>query len=357
MPFNKFKQSSAELEQEIKEKLMNWKEVIQQYQVPNGKKAILQMITTFVPYVLLWVLMYFSLNWSIFLTIGIGLINVFFLVRIFIIQHDCGHQSFLKSHKLNNIIGTVCSVFSTIPYRYWAKVHNYHHGHTGQLEERNIGDINFMTVDEYRESGKWKRFGYRAFRHPLVLFIVAPLWYFLVAQRLPTLNLKGWSKVRRSQLFNNVLIASVYIGLAIILGWKKFLFIQLYLVVSFFCVSFWFFYVQHQHEETYMRWRTNWDYLLASVRGASYYKLPKVFQWLTGNIGLHHIHHLSSRIPNYNLEKCLKENPIFTKYANTLTFWDSLKTVTLKLYDEERQRMISFKEFYRMEKMSLVAVH
>ena len=153
---------------------------------------------------------------------------------------------------------------------------------------------------------------------------------------------------------NNLLIVSLYVGLALVLGWKKFLFVQLYLVISFFCVAFWFFYVQHQHEETYMRWRTNWDYLIASIRGASYYKLPKVFQWLTGNIGLHHIHHLSARIPNYNLEKCLKENPLFTKYANTLTFYDSLRTVTLKLYDEERQRMISFKEFYKMERLRMV---
>jgi len=342
-----------DLEREIKEKLKNWKEIIQEYQVPDSKKAILQLVNTFVPFIALWALMYLSIQWSVFITIALGFINVFFMVRIFIIQHDCGHQSFLKSKRWNNLVGVACSFFSTIPYKYWARVHNYHHGHTGQLEERNIGDINFITVEEYRNRGKWQRFSYRMFRHPIVLFFVAPVWYFLVSNRLPTFNLKGWRNVRKSQVINNLLIIGVYVGLALLLGWKKFLFVQLYLVISFFCVAFWFFYVQHQHEETYMRWRTNWDYLIASIRGASYYKLPKIFQWLTGNIGLHHIHHLSSRIPNYNLEKCLKENPLFTKYANTLTFWDSLKTVTLKLYDEERQRMISFKEFYRMERLRL----
>lgn len=351
MQLSDISNSKDELEREIKEKLQNWKEIIHKYQVPDNKKAVLQICTTFLPFIGLWVLMYFSLQWSIFITIAIGLINVFFMVRIFIIQHDCGHQSFLASQKLNNIVGVACSLFSTIPYKYWAKVHNYHHGHTGQLEERNIGDINFITVDEYRSRGAWGRFTYRLFRNPIVLFFIAPVYYFLVSNRFPTFNLRGWSKVRRSQVINNVMIVGLYAGLAYILGWKQFLFIQLYLVIGFFCVSFWFFYVQHQHEETYMRWRTNWDYLIASIRGASYYKLPKVFQWLTGNIGLHHIHHLSSLIPNYHLEKCLKENPLFTKYANTLTFFDSLKTVTLKLYDEERQRMISFKEFYQMERL------
>ncbi len=343
----------SELELEIKEKLKNWKQVIQDYQVPSNKKAILQLVTTFLPFIGLWVLMYFSVDWSIFVTIAIGLVNVFFLVRIFIIQHDCGHQSYFSSKKLNNVVGFICSFFSTIPFKYWAKVHNHHHGHTGQLEERNIGDINFITVSEYRSRGRWGRFSYRLFRHPIVLFFFAPLLYMTISNRYPGFKLKGWNKVRRTQVINNLMILIVYLTLGYFLGWAKFFMIQLIMVLAFYCVAFWFFYVQHQHEETYMRWRGNWDYLLASIRGASYYKLPRVFQWLTGNIGLHHIHHLSARIPNYNLEKCMKENPLFTKYAKTLTFVDSLKTVTLKLYDEEKRRMISFKEFYQMERMRL----
>lgn len=343
-----------ELETEIKEKLKNWKQIIQEYQVPDNKKAILQIVTTFLPYIGLWALMYLSLQWSVFITIGLGIINVFFLVRIFIIQHDCGHQSFLGSKRMNNVIGFLCSFFSTIPYKYWAKVHNHHHGHTGQLEERNIGDINFITVEEYRNRSRWGRFTYRLFRHPLVLFVIAPFWYLIFSNRFPSFNLRGWNKVRRTQIINNFFIAAVYVGLALLLGWKQFLFIQLILVFAFFCIAFWFFYVQHQHEETYMRWRGNWDFLLASIRGASYYKLPKVLQWLTGNIGLHHIHHLSARIPNYNLEKCLRENPLFTKYARTITLWESFKTASLKLYDEERQRMISFREYYNLEQMKLV---
>jgi omega-6 fatty acid desaturase (delta-12 desaturase) len=342
---------TAQIEKEIKEKLKNWKEMISKYQIPDHRKATIQMLNTFLPYIGLWALMYFSLNWSIWLTIPIGLVNVFFLVRIFIIQHDCGHQSFLRSSRWNNLIGVICSVFSTIPYKYWAKVHNHHHGHTGILEERDIGDINFITVEEYRKRGKWGRFRYRFFRHPLCLFIFAPFVYFTISNRFPNFNLKGWYKIRRTQVLNNVLIVGLYTGLALLLGWKKFLFIQLTLVFLFFIVAFWFFYVQHQHEDGYMRWRKNWDFLIASIRGSTYYKLPRLFQWLTGNIGIHHIHHLSARIPNYHLEKCLKENPVLTKYANVVTFWGSIKLAANKLWDEETKRMITFTEYYRMEKV------
>ena len=163
------------------------------------------------------------------------------------------------------------------------------------------------------------------------------------------------SRIRRSQIKNNAIIFVLYALLAIVLGWKQFLFIQLSIIFVFSIIAFWFFYVQHTHETSYHTWKENWDFLLASIRGSSYYKLPKLFQWLTGNIGFHHIHHLSSRIPNYNLEKCVKENPILNKYANILTFRESLKSMHIKLWDEQRMRMISFKEFYRLEKMNAFA--
>ncbi len=341
------------LEKEIQEKLNNWKDIIAEYQIPDKKKAILQLVTTFLPYLALWTLMYVTWSFSILLTIALGLVNSFFLVRIFIIQHDCGHQSFLGSKRWNNFIGWICSFFSTIPYKYWAKVHNHHHGHTGQLEERDIGDIDFLTVKEYRNRGFWGRLGYRVFRHPFVLFFFAPFWYLIFSNRMPTFKLKSWNKIRRTQVINNVLLVAFYSGLAYLLGWQRFLFIQFFVVFTFFIIAFWFFYVQHQHEEGYMRWRKNWDFLLAAIRGSTYYKLPKVMQWLTGNIGIHHIHHLSARIPNYNLEKCMKENPLFTKYANVVTFWDSVKLTANKLWDEESKRMISFAEYYRLERMRI----
>lgn len=339
-------------ELEIKDSLKNWKKIISNYQIPNTKKAVFQILSTFVPYFALWVLMYFSLSWSYWITFFLAVINSFFMVRIFIIQHDCGHQSFLKSKRWNNIIGTICSLFSSIPYKYWAKVHNHHHGHSGQLEmeDRDIGDIKFLTVEEYQQLTKWKKFKYRIFRSPVVLFGLAPLIYLTFSNRLPMFKLKGWSKVRLSQVFNNILLLALYAGLGYLLGWKQFFIIQLPIIFMFSVIAFWFFYVQHQHEETYKEWRNNWDFLIASLRGATYYKLPKPFQWLTGNIGFHHIHHLSALIPNYNLEKCAKENPLLNKYVTTITFKESLKCIFNNLWDQNRQCMISFREYNRLYK-------
>ena len=333
--------------EEIKESLANWKEIVKDYQKPDNKKAIIQIVNSFLPFLGLWVLMYFSMQWSIWITIGLGIINAFFLVRIFIIQHDCGHQSFFKSKKVNNIVGYICSFFSFIPYKYWAKVHNFHHGHSGQIEVWNIGDIPTLTVKQYSKKGFWGKLAYRIWRNPIVTFVIAPTYYLIVSNRIPTIKLNNWKLMTMNQIKNNVSIAVVYITLGFLLGWKEFLFVQFFVVFTFGIIAFWFFYVQHQHEESYKQMKENWDYLLAAIKGASYYKLPRPFQWLTGNIGIHHIHHLSSLIPNYNLEKCMKENMILSKYVTVVGFWQSLKLMSHKLWDEEKQRMISFREYAR----------
>ncbi|MEM9884807.1 MAG: fatty acid desaturase [Bacteroidota bacterium] len=343
------------IDQEIKEKLKNWKKIIKKYQQPSTKKAVIQLLNSFLPFLGLWVLMYFSLRWSYWITLGLGIINCFFLVRIFIIQHDCGHQSFLKKRSWNNAVGFACSFFSSIPYNYWSRVHSFHHGHVGQLDFRDIGDINFLTVEEFRALSPWGRFKYRIFRNPFVLFAIVPMIYMGIMLRFPFNKIKGWRDTKRKQLLNNALLLLLYVGLGFLVGWKAFLMVQIPIFWFFGIVSFWFFYVQHQHEEGYMRWKKNWDYLLAAIKGSTYYKLPRLFQWLTGNIGFHHIHHLSSRIPNYQLAKCAKDNPILQKYATTITFRESLKTVFNKLWDEQSHRMISFREFYRMERVRLNA--
>ncbi len=347
------------MEQDIKNQLKNWGKLIRKYQKPDTKKAVWQMLNTFLPFLAIWVLMYISMDYSYWITFGLGFINAFLLVRIFIIQHDCGHQSFLKSRRWNNVVGTFCSFFSTIPFEYWANIHNYHHTHTGKLEHRDIGDIDFLTFEEYRKRSKWGRFKYRVFRNPFVLFGFVPVYYMTVSNRIPSISVRRlgsmeWPKMTReriSQVINNVALAAVYISLGYFLGWGRFFLIQLQIVLVFMMIAFWFFYVQHQHEETYNRWQKNWDYLLAAIRGATYYKLPKLFMWLTGNIGFHHIHHLSSKIPNYNLEKCAKENPILQKFATVMTFRESIPLIFNKLWDEETKRMITFKEFYRLEQM------
>ena len=341
-------------DEEIREALKNWKEIIASYQTPDTAKAVGQIINSFGPYFALWVLMYFSLSWSYWITLGLACINAFFLVRIFIIQHDCGHQSFLGSKKWNNAVGFVCSFFSAIPYKYWAKVHNHHHGHSGQLEmqHRDIGDVKFLTVEEYTQLPSWRKLSYRIFRLPIFLFGIAPFVYMTISNRYPFFNLKGWRTIRISQVINNISLVAIYVSLCLFLGWKQFLMIQIPIVFIFSSIAFWFFYVQHQHEETYKEWQQNWDFLLSSLRGATYYKLPKLFQWLTGNIGFHHIHHLSSLIPNYKLEKCYRENPILNKYVTTVTFKESLKCIHNKLWDQKTQKMISFKEYKRYYKAS-----
>lgn len=340
---------------EIKESLKNWRQMIAKYQKPDSRKAIIQILNSFLPFIALWALMYISLRWSVFITLGLGLINAFFLVRIFIIQHDCGHQSFFKSRWWNNVVGKICSVFSFMPFGYWAKTHNYHHGHSGMLEVREIGDIPMLTVEEFRQRKWWGRLGYRIWRMPIVTFVIAPVYYFIVSCRFPIFKFNSLKKTLIMQLKDNFWIAVAYLVFGFTLGWAKFLIVQLMLVFFFGIISFWFFYVQHQHEYAYKEWKDNWDFLLSAIKGATYYKLPKMWQWLTGNIGIHHIHHLSSLIPNYNLEKCMNENKVLTKYVTKVSFWESLKMINNKLWDENQKKMISFTEFYRLEKARVVA--
>jgi len=339
---------------QIRDTLKNWPKIVSSYQMPDRQKAWIQVLTTFVPFICLWVLMYFSLAWSYWITLGLAVVNGFFMVRIFIIQHDCGHQSFFKMRSLNNATGLFCSLFSSIPFEYWSRSHSFHHAHCGQLEVRDIGDINTLTVKEYKELSAWRRVGYRIFRHPVVLFILGPVYYLLFNVRLPLITLKGWEKMKWSQFYNNVYLLLGYALVAFIVGWQKFFLVHIPIVVIFAIIAVWFFYVQHQHEHTYKQWKENWEYLFSSIKGSTYYKLPRVFQWLTGNIGLHHIHHLSSKIPNYNLTQCADENPILTKYVTTVGFFESLTFIFHHLWDEENQRMISFWKFNEMERAGLV---
>jgi omega-6 fatty acid desaturase (delta-12 desaturase) len=333
---------------QIKDALENWRSIVRKYQKPDTKKAIIQILNSYLPFLGILVLMYFSLDWSYFLTLGLGAINAFFLVRIFIIQHDCGHQSFLKSRKINNVIGFISSFFSTIPYRYWSRTHNLHHAHNGQLEYRGIGDVPYLTVEEYRKCSRWDKIKYRILRNPVTLFFIVPIIYLTVMLRYPLVKLKGWKKIRWAYYLNNLIILMIYGGLAMILGFEKLLLVHIPILLVFGMIAFWFFYIQHQQEDNYKEMKDNWDHLLASIRGSTYYKLPGLFRWLTGNIGLHHIHHLNSRIPNYHLQACAIENPELNRFTNILTFQQSLRCVNNKLWDAGKQKMISFREFNRI---------
>ncbi|MBP7273760.1 MAG: fatty acid desaturase [Saprospiraceae bacterium] len=327
----------------------NWKAIVQPYQKPNQKLAFVQILTSFIPFFGIWALMYYSMQVSYLLTLFLAFVNAFFLVRIFIIQHDCGHQSYLASKKWNDGIGFVCSLFSAIPYKYWAKSHNFHHGHNGRLEEdiRDIGDVSLLTVNEFKALTPWQQLRYRIYRMPIVLFVFGSLYYILLHNRLPLINKDSFKAARKSLVWSNIAIVVTYIALIAIFGWQTILKIQLPILAFFGIIAVWFFYVQHQHEYSYKQWKKDWNYVLSAIKGSTYYKLPKMFQWLTGNIGIHHIHHLSSLIPNYNLQRCKDENPILQKYVTQVTFFESLKYISHKLWDEDNQKMISFNKFYK----------
>lgn len=321
-----------------------WRQIVAKYQQPDARKSIWQIVNSFGGLFLTWALMYFSLNVGYWLTLLLAIPAAGFAVRIFIIQHDCGHGSFFKSRKANDSTGIVCSLFTLTPYRFWRKSHAIHHAHHAELEERGIGDVWTLTVDEYLAAPWWKRIAYRVFRNPFFLFGIAPAVNFLILTRFPIGGAREWRNgERESVLYTNLALAGLFAIFIAWIGVVPVLAIFLPTVVVAAAVGTWLFYVQHQFERTYWEHTPEWDYTLAAMHGSSYYRLPKVLQWFTGNIGFHHIHHLSPRIPNYNLERCHEENPLMQRVVQ-LTLWSSFKTTSLALWDEEKRRLVTFRE-------------
>lgn len=326
-------------------------ETLKEYKSMSYGKAIWQLCNTILPFIGIWIGMYWAYSYHLALFFGLGILNGFMLARIFIIQHDCGHHSFVKSTVWRDVIGFVCSIFSAMPYKYWAECHSFHHNYNGKLETRDIGDINTLTVKEYMALNRWERFKYRVFRFPVVTFFIGPVFYLLYNMRYPLVTLTSRRKSHISVWWNNLVLVGVIITLCVLFNWKIILATYFAVLYPFSVIAIWFFYVQHQHEEGYKRWNNEWDHFVSAIKGSTYYKLPAVFNWLTGNIGIHHIHHLYASIPNYNLMKCIRQNPHFNKYTTVVTFWESLKYINHKLWDEDTQRMISFREYHRVYKV------
>lgn len=319
-----------------------WGVLVAPYQTANTWQSVWQTVNSFIPFVLMWYAMYLSLAYSYWLTLALALPAAGFLVRIFIIQHDCGHGSFFNTRKVNDLLGSICGVLTMTPYLYWRKSHAIHHASAGSLEDRGVGDIYTMTVKEYLQQSRWGRLKYRLYRHPLILFVLAPTFLFLVLHRFALPESKSWKRERASVYWTNLAIAVLVIGLSLIIGLKAVLLIHLPIVIVAATMGTWLFFVQHQFEDTYYANENNWDYTLAALQGSSYYQLPKVLQWFTGNIGFHHIHHLSPRIPNYRLQKCHEENPLFQQVV-VLTLWTSLQSIFLSLWDEEQKKLVGFR--------------
>lgn len=302
-------------------------------------RASWQILTSVGAYGLLWLAMYFSLGVSWWLTVPLAVLAGGLLVRIFIIFHDCGHGSFFKSKRANNFWGVVCGVLTFTPYFRWRWQHARHHASSGNLDHRGVGDIWTLTVEEYTNASRWKRFRYRVVRNPALMFLVGPLIQILVIERLP--SDQGGARERHSVWWVNLSTLLMAIAGAAIFGVVNYLIIQLTIVLVAGAAGIWLFYVQHQFDGTYWARKADWDYERAAIEGSSYYKLPRVLQWFSGNIGFHHIHHFNPSIPNYNLERCHHSSPVFAEVP-PLTLVSSLKSLSYRLWDEPGQRLISF---------------
>lgn len=304
-------------------------------------KSSWQILNSLLPFCALWYVMFLSLNWSYWLTLLLAIPTAGFVVRLFIIQHDCGHHSFFRSRAVNDLLGGFLGLLTLTPYYLWRRSHSRHHASSGDLSHRGHGDVWVMTVEEYRNCSRLRRLQYRLCRHPLFMFLIGPSLLFLIRQRFAVGIPRTWQRERKSVHMTNLGIFMILCVAAFTIGVKAFLLVHLPIMILAAGIGSWLFFVQHQFEDTYWQAHDQWDFIRAACDGSSYYRLPRILQWFTGNIGFHHIHHLESRIPNYNLAMCYNAVPEL-RQAVTFGFWDSLKCTRLKLWDERRGRMVTF---------------
>lgn len=319
-----------------------WYRALAKYEKPDARKAVFQLLNTFVPYILLWVAMVWMLKsgLSYWLTLPLCVLAAGMQVRIFIFFHDCGHGSFLPSKRANTILGYISGILTFTPYEDWRLPHAGHHASTGDLDRRGKGDVWTMTVEEFVAAPKFVRMIYRFFRNPIILFVFGPPVMFFIIHRFPHKN--AGKRERQSVLITNLALLALICVSYFTIGLGTFLAIQIPMMTISGTVGLWLFYVQHQYEGVYWEEHEDWNPISAALDGSSYYKLPKVLQWFSGNIGLHHIHHLRPRIPNYNLQKCYDENPAL-QIEEPLTLGRSLKCMNLNLWDEKQGTLVTFK--------------
>ncbi|MGR3763140.1 fatty acid desaturase [Rossellomorea sp. NS-SX7] len=330
--------------------LKTLKKQVAPFEKGTTKESIWQLINTVIPFIILWVLAYQSLSVSYWLALVPMVIAAGFLTRIFIIFHDCTHYNFFKSRRTNRIVGTALGVITVFPFDQWGHDHTVHHATSGNLDKRGTGDIWTLTVDEYKAAPLKLRLAYRFYRNPIVMFVLGPIWVFLIKNRF---NRKGARKKERMNTYLvNILIAAVTVLLCVTVGWQQFLIVQGSIFMISGAAGIWLFYVQHTFEDSYFEEDKEWEYVLAAVEGSSYYKLPKLLQFLTGNIGYHHIHHLSPRVPNYRLEETHNSIPEL-QHVPTITLATSLTSLRFRLWDEDRKNFVSFKDVKSLTKTKI----
>lgn len=325
----------------------HWRQLLSPYAGADHRRSYTQLATSVVPFFLFWYASYRALEVSYWLTLALTVPTGAFLIRLFLIQHDCGHGSFFRSQKTADLVGFWIGVLTLTPYRYWRKTHAYHHAHSGDLDFRGFGDIDTLTVSEYYGKGRLGRLRYRLYRHPLVLLGVGGLFLFLFKHRYPWDIPRRWTRAWASVWKTNAVLAAIVAFMWLTIGLKAFVMIHLPIMLLTTSGGVWLFYVQHQFEETYWHDHDRWNYFEAGLEGSSHMALPKLLQWITASIGIHHVHHLSARIPNYRLQQCLDENPELQNVTK-ITLWDGLKTLNLSLWDEGNRRLVSFREARRL---------
>lgn len=323
------------------EKIKQLRKEVAPYAKSDLRKSVMQLINTVIPLILLWTIGYIVFPYSIALSVVCAVVAAGFVVRTFILFHDCTHGSLFKNKKANDWVGLLTGVLTSFPYKKWKREHTIHHASSSNLDKRGIGDIDMLTVDEYMEKSTLGKLGYRLYRNPIVMFGLGPIYMVLVLNRF---NRSDARKPERMNTYlTNVILLVLVVALMMAFGWQAFLAVHGVTLFIAGSLGIWLFYIQHTYEDSYFEHDHEWDYVKAAVEGSSYYKLPKLLQWVTGNIGFHHVHHLSPRIPNYALEE-VHENVKPLQQATTITIKTSLESIRFKLYDPSQKKFVSFKE-------------
>jgi omega-6 fatty acid desaturase (delta-12 desaturase) len=331
----------AEAEPRIVNERAPWRATVSKYAQPHLGRSLLAVATSAVPYLGLLVAMYFALDVSVLLTLALAPLAAGFLLRTFILFHDCTHGSLFRSKRANRWAGTFFGLLVYTPFESWGHSHAIHHATAGDLDRRGTGDVTTLTVDEYLTRSPRARLAYRLFRNPLVMFGIGPVWSLMIGPRL-------WSNSMRPRQVRSVIVTNIVLAILVgaicwLVGWQQWLLVQMPTAILAGTIGVWMFYVQHQFEDVYWESGESWGYADAALRGSSYLKLPQPFQFFTGNIGIHHVHHLSAKVPNYNLQRAHDENPIF-RDVPVLSAWDGAAAVRLKLIDPEAGRLLTWSE-------------
>lgn len=323
--------------------IRSWTQALAKYRQPRPLRSAFEILITAVPFALLWAMSaYAAVNgiwWGLLATVPAA----GFLVRLFIVQHDCGHGSLFSQRPLNDWIGRLIGVFTLTPYDYWRRTHAVHHASAGNLDRRGIGDIDTLTVSEYRARSRWQRLRYRLYRHPVIMFGLGPAWLFVCQYRLPFGLMKAGARPWVSTIATNLAICLPVALMIWAIGLVPFLLVQVPITLMAATGGVWLFYVQHQFEDTHWADNDDWNFQHAALHGSSHYDLPRALRWLSGNIGIHHVHHLAARIPFYRLPEVLRDFPEL-KGISRITFLESLKCVNLVLWDETLLRLVTFRE-------------